>query len=92
VQSRLKKFTHGSTSPNINAGNIKDLEIYVPPLALQQQFSRIVQEVERIRERLVASGKEMEGLCERLMQRAFAGEFIKNLFFFLESFMCFCQL
>jgi hypothetical protein len=30
--------------------------------------------VERIREQQVASGKEIEGLCEGLMQRAFAGE------------------
>jgi hypothetical protein len=38
------------------------------------QFARIVQDVERIREQQVASGKEIEGLCEGLMVRAFAGE------------------
>jgi hypothetical protein len=30
--------------------------------------------MERIREQQVASGKEIEGLCEGLMQRAFDGE------------------
>ena len=75
-QNQLKKFTHGSANPNVNADNIKNLEIFVPPLALQQQFARVVQDVERIRERQVASGNEIEGLCEGLMARAFAGELI----------------
>ncbi len=38
------------------------------------QFARIVENVERIREQQVASGKEIEGLCEGLMAGAFAGE------------------
>jgi hypothetical protein len=39
-----------------------------------QQFGRIIVSVERIRNQQVASGKEIEGFCEGLMQRAFAGE------------------
>lgn len=38
-----------------------------------QQFTYIVESVERIRDQQVASGRQMEGLCEGLMQRAFAG-------------------
>jgi hypothetical protein len=41
-----------------------------------QQFARFVESVERIREQQVESGKEIEGLCEGLMQRAFAGELV----------------
>lgn len=48
-----------------------------PPLAIQQQFARIVESVERIRDQQAASGKEIEGLCEGLMTRAFAGELVK---------------
>jgi hypothetical protein len=44
------------------------------PLALQQQFARFVESVERIRDQQVASGKKIEGLCKGLMQRAFAGQ------------------
>ncbi|MFA6331500.1 MAG: hypothetical protein WCX22_00980 [Methanoregula sp.] len=39
-----------------------------------QQFARVVQDVEQIRDQQAASGKVIEGLCEGLMQRAFAGE------------------
>ncbi|MDP3397201.1 MAG: hypothetical protein Q8S57_11140 [Methanoregula sp.] len=38
------------------------------------QFARVVESVERIREQQVASGWHIEGLCEGLMQKAFAGE------------------
>jgi hypothetical protein len=31
---------------------------------------------ERIHEQQVASGRQIEGLCEGLMQRAFAGELV----------------
>ena len=58
----------------ISLTRTKNISIPLPPLALQQQFARVVQDVERIRDRQVASGKEIEGLCEGLMQRAFAGE------------------
>jgi len=53
---------------------LKNFPVLLPPLALQQQFARVVLEVERIRERQAASGKEIVGLCEGLMQKAFAGE------------------
>ncbi|MFA5266463.1 MAG: hypothetical protein WC379_00710 [Methanoregula sp.] len=41
-----------------------------------QQFARVVESVERIREQQMASGKEIEGLCKGLMQSAFAGELV----------------
>ncbi|MCK9631366.1 MAG: restriction endonuclease subunit S [Methanoregula sp.] len=61
---------------NINLKILSKLDVIVPPLALQQQFARVVERVERIREQQVASGKEIEGLCEGLMARAFAGELV----------------
>jgi type I restriction enzyme S subunit len=60
--------------PDLGLGEIEKFRVIIPPLALQQQFARVVEEVERIREQQVASGKEIERLCEGLMQRAFAGE------------------
>jgi len=51
-------------------------KMFLPPLALQQQFAHVVEEVEWIRERQVASGKVIEGLCEGLIATAFAGELV----------------
>jgi len=66
----------GLAQQHLNVGAIRQVKIPLPPLALQQQFARIVEEVERIRERQAASGKEIEELCGGLVQRAFAGELI----------------
>jgi hypothetical protein len=56
--------------------NIRCKSHYNPPLALQQQFAHIVESVERIHERQVASGRQIEGLCEGLMARAFEGKLV----------------
>jgi len=73
---KFQKTGRGSTFINISRADLTDLKIPLPPLALQQRFARIVANVERIRQQQVASGKEIEGLCEGLMQKAFAGELV----------------
>jgi type I restriction enzyme S subunit len=66
----------GANLPRVSPNTILDFKAPIPPLALQQQFSRVVESVERIRDQQVASGRQIEGLCEGLMQRAFAGELV----------------
>ena len=68
--------TSGSTVAHINVTDIKKFGGICPPLALQQQFARIVEEMERVRERQAESGRQIEALCGGLMARAFGGELI----------------
>jgi Restriction endonuclease S subunits len=60
----------------MNKSKCNSIPVSLPPLALQQQFARIVEEVERIRGKQAESGKEIEALCGVLMQRAFRGELV----------------
>lgn len=53
---------------------INNLLSYQELSYFQQQFARVVQDVERIREQQVVSGRQIEGLCEGLMARAFGGK------------------
>jgi len=76
ILNQVEELSHGGTMDIINVGIVKQLKFPIPPLALQQQFARIVQDVERIREQQVASGRQIEGLCDGLMQRAFAKDLI----------------
>jgi type I restriction enzyme S subunit len=76
VYRQAQNRISGIGVPDLHLVEIKQFKIPLPPLALQQQFARVVELVERIRERQVASGKEIEGLREGLMQRAFAGELV----------------
>lgn len=71
ISKRAKAAVNQST---VNNTDLREFRILLPPLALQQQFARIVKDVERIREQQVASGRQIEELCEGLVQRAFAGE------------------
>jgi type I restriction enzyme S subunit len=73
ILNRAKKAVNQAS---INQQDVKALSILLPPLALQQQFANIVESVERIRQRQVESGCEIERLCEGLMARAFAGELV----------------
>jgi type I restriction enzyme, S subunit len=73
-QEYIQNHATRSMTKMINKGVLSDLLFICPPFALQQQFARVVERVERIRDLQVASGKAIEGLCEGLMQRAFAGD------------------
>jgi type I restriction enzyme S subunit len=68
------KNSKGGNQQQLSLSKLREIKIPLPPLSLQQQFAHIVESVERIREQQVASGRQIEGLCEGLMQRAFAGE------------------
>jgi len=48
----------------------------LPPLALQQEFARIVEQVEALRERQRQSAGEIDLLFEGMMQKAFTGELV----------------
>jgi len=75
---QILRVSPGATVAVLNTGNLRNINIIVPPLTLQQQFARVVKSVELIREQQMASGWQIEGLCEGLMQRAFAGELAAN--------------
>jgi type I restriction enzyme, S subunit len=62
--------------PHLNAEQLKDIEFYLPPFKLQQQFAEIVNKVEALKEKQKQSELELENLFQSLMQRAFKGELV----------------
>ena len=76
VYRQAQNRISGIGVPDLHLIEIKQFEIPLPPLAIQQQFAQIVASVEALREKQRASGVEIEGLFEGLMQRAFAGELV----------------
>jgi type I restriction enzyme S subunit len=75
-KNQIDKLVTGSAQPNFGSSHLKQVRLILPPFDLQQQFSRIVQEVERIREQQMASGKEIDILFNGLMEKAFCGELV----------------
>lgn len=55
---------------------LKEKKIPLPPLPLQQKFAKIVEQVEKIKEKQKNSNVEINELFDALMQKAFKGELI----------------
>jgi type I restriction enzyme, S subunit len=66
--------THGAVMPGLNMGKIKQAELPVPPLHLQEQFVQRLNAVERQSSVSAASQDELSLLFASLQQRAFRGE------------------
>jgi type I restriction enzyme S subunit len=75
VESMSKK-TQGASYPAVSDKDIFDFAIPTPPLPLQQEFAKIVEEIEAEKARQTESRKKLDDLFASLMQRAFAGKLV----------------
>jgi len=76
-QNKLKKDTTGSTVSGIRSKEFKKIKIPLPPLELQEKFAKIVEHVEKTKEKQKQSLKEIEQLNGALIQKVFRGELTK---------------
>lgn len=61
----------GAIMPGLNMEIIKNLEIFLPPMSLQERFADIVQYYERFREQQRESERQAEMLFQSLLAQAF---------------------
>ena len=59
---------------NINAQELQNIKILIPPIELQTQFANIVTKTEALKEQYKNSLQELENLYGSLSQSAFRGE------------------
>ena len=59
---------------NINAQELQEIKIAIPPIELQNQFAAIVEKVEALKSEYQTSLKELENMYGVLSQKAFKGE------------------
>ena len=70
----MVKIAKGASYPAISDRDIKDYELPLPPIELQNKFASIVQQVEAIKEQQKHSKNQIDNLFNALMQKAFKGE------------------
>lgn len=70
---------HGQTRVRISMGTLRQLELPVPPLDLQQVFARLYREQEATKERLRQAIANEVTLFASLSQRAFHGDLLPDL-------------
>ena len=60
-----------SGQSNINAKELQNIKIYIPPITLQNQFSEIVKQIDKQKFKIEKSLKEIQELYESLMEKYF---------------------
>lgn len=66
-------ISHGGTMDILNLAIIKELNVVIPPLSLQNQFIDIVNKVEVLKEKQKQTEQELNNLFQALLQKAFNG-------------------
>ena len=61
----------GVAQPNLSLGQIRDLDIPLPPLALQQSFAEKIQSIEKQKEAIRASIADTQKLLDYTMDKYF---------------------
>jgi type I restriction enzyme S subunit len=68
------KIASGTTFAELKIFALKNLNIILPPIQLQNQFADFVTQVDKLKREMENSLKELEDNFNSLMQRAFKGE------------------
>lgn len=69
--TQLRALGRGGNQENLNAGMIKNYEIMLPPITLQNEFAQQIQNIEQQKEKLKVQMQESENLFQALLQQAF---------------------
>lgn len=75
-QKQIRKELGNTAKPMMNLTSIKNFQIFLPPLPLQQEFAKMVEDIEAEKARQTESRKKLDELFQSLMQRAFTGELV----------------
>ncbi|VVB77528.1 Type-1 restriction enzyme MjaXIP specificity protein [uncultured archaeon] len=70
----IVSLSFGGGQPNISQQVIRSLMIPIPPLPLQEKFTKIVNEIEKMKENVKKTESNSEELFNSLIQKSFRGE------------------
>jgi len=74
VKKQADKRVKGAGVPDLHLVEIKDFDIILPPLSLQNAFTEIIQNIERQKQKVKAQMQQSENLFQALLQQAFNGD------------------
>lgn len=74
---QLMKSNKGGVKAGLNFNDIKELKIPLPPIALQNSFFSVAQNIQTQKEILKQQAEQSENLFQSLLQRAFKGELVQ---------------
>lgn len=74
LQARLEEEAPQAAQKNINLQTLRELDLAVPPLSLQNEFAERIGEIRGLLKPQAATERRLNDLFQSLLQRAFQGE------------------
>lgn len=74
VEKQIANVSNGAIIAGINVGKLKSINVFTPPIKLQNQFAAIVEKIDSLKSRYQQSLTDLENLYGGLSQKAFKGE------------------
>ena len=74
ITEHFRRIAPSGTQPNLNTGIMKNFEVPIPPINLQQRFADIVTGYDELTARYESGIKDTELLFDSIVQRAFRGD------------------
>ncbi|WP_129595938.1 restriction endonuclease subunit S [Anaerophilus nitritogenes] len=74
IKKRLTGINRGVRQANIANKDILNLKVPIPPIGLQNDFAKLVNQIDKLKCKMEESLEELENNFNSLMQRAFTGE------------------
>lgn len=74
VTTRFRKMAPDGTQPNLNTDLMKNFEMILPPVVLQQKFADGLERIEKLKHNQLNALKDVDELFASLQHRAFRGE------------------
>lgn len=76
IMKKMAISSRGGTQQFVSQNILRNFKIHLPPISLQQEFARLVEEIEAEKARQAEGRKKLNELFNSLMQRAFTGELV----------------
>lgn len=75
---KLRDLGRGGNQPNLNLSLVKNFEVILPKLELQNEFNNISEDIELKKKKLRSSMSYLTNLLDSLLQKAFKGELFQD--------------
>lgn len=70
----ISEKVSGAKMPRVTMSDFRNFEVPIPPLELQSEFEKFINQVDKLKSEMENSLKELEDNFNSLMQKAFKGE------------------
>lgn len=72
--NQSQEFTHGIANHDLGLTRMVKIKLYLPPLSLQSEFTRIAKKYTRLLAQQIEAERQAEHLFQTLLHKAFRGE------------------